>query len=165
MSKEIVKLYSHDGKIINVIEVTKKHYDKNSGFLLEHNWLTYDEAAEDLEFGQRVRKILNRGKHNDNLCELNTYAEQSEYLITKIEKKQVSLSNSIEALDKGQKMLLDRIKDNSESIEGLQYDHINFVKEVWDVRDYTAKQEERNHYTYIVLILISIALSIIALVN
>lgn len=72
MSKETIKLYSHDGTKVNVVEVTQKHYDKNETFLLQHNWLTYEEAHKDMELERKVKRVIKKvlaGKLENTNCD------------------------------------------------------------------------------------------------
>lgn len=137
-----VKLYSHDGTFVKVIEMTKDEAEQfEIGY--RHGWFnSYEDAKEDLEFNKRIEFIV-----GDN-SKLRARVKQLEKDVTmvgdrgsdfrdEISKVVSNLGNEINRIEKeckkGQDLLLDRIKELESELEPKEEGKVKKELNVFEV--------------------------------
>lgn len=153
MSKETVKVYSHDGANITISEIPKEDID--NGRLVGKNFTDYDECKEDRDFTRRVEGIL----YNNS----NSYRDRIDYLERKLNGKDNrvdSLSDKIDNIKKeckrGQDMLLGRIQEIELDYDLLTKDYKEVVSPInkW-FKSKGARLLKKDYLDELIIILLS----------
>lgn len=144
MSKETVKVYSHDGANITIAEIPKEDIDR----ILGKYFTDYDECKEDLELEQKIKRVIKRSQHENYINNISDKVDQLEKDVTRVGDRVADLRDSTDKVvgdigseidrvekecERGQDMLLDRIKELESELEPKEEEKVKKELNVFEI--------------------------------
>lgn len=99
MSKNIIKMYSHNGLEVSVVEIYEKDREQSLDYFFE----TYEEAKADMKFQNRVNEVAGTSSIKRDIKEINDSLKNHKDWLDLYEERIAKLNKRIENQEKKHK--------------------------------------------------------------